>query len=423
MRVTITTGGSRGDLQPYVALAVGLRQHGVDVRIATSSEFEGFVREQGLDFHPVALDVQQIIGDLLEKGGGVMGLGRGLAEQFGPLMEQNLEDYWSASEDADAIVWGPSGFLGCYIAQARGIPAAAAEMQPIVRPTGRYRSAVTPALPSFVGDGRAAEIANRLSYVLVHEVFWQSFRPYINRTLTEGLGLEPMIALEPSRRATDSAELALCGWSPSVLPRPSDYGDHMHVTGYWFLDAGKTWEPPADLMDFLDSGSPPVSVGFGSMNRVDPERMVEVVSSALRRSGNRGILLTGWSGMERADLPDDVFAIEGAPHDWLFPRVAAAVHHGGSGTTGASLRAGVPTVTVPFFFDQQFWGETVATLGAGPPPVSRGRTLDERLATAISRATSDASIKRNARQVGSKIATEDGVGNAIRALEAHGVVR
>ena len=159
-----------------------------------------------------------------------------------------------------------------------------------------------------------------------------------------------------------------------------------------------------------------MSVGFGSMSDADPERLTTIVLRALRRAGRRGILLTGWGGLSNADLPDDVIKVEEAPHDWLFARVAAAVHHGGAGTTAASLQAGVPTVVVPFFADQPFWGARVAGLGVGPRPVPSKRLSKQRLARAITHATTDVGMRERARLLGQKIRTEDGVGRAVEAF-------
>ena len=195
----------------------------------------------------------------------------------------------------------------------------------------------------------------------------------------------------------------------------------MCTTGYWFLDR-PDWRPPDELVDFLEAGPPPVSIGFGSMNNVGPEEITTRVLEALRRSGQRGILLTGWGGIGSADLPDEVFKADDVPHDWLFDRVRAAVHHGGAGTTAASLRAGLPTVVVPFFPDQVFWGWRVAKLGAGPEPVPRKTLTSDRLAAAILRATTDAAMEKRAWLLGEKIRAEDGVARAVEAFH-HNVAR
>src|SRR5690606_8488822 len=154
---------------------------------------------------------------------------------------------------------------------------------------------------------------------------------------------------------------------------------------------------------------PPVYVGFGSMASTDPERMTEIVLSAIKRSGQRAIFLTGWGGLSQSDLPDDVFKIESAPHDWLFPRMAAIVHHGGAGTTAASLRSGKPTIVLPFFGDQPFWGQRVEKLGVGRQ-IERKKLTAETLAQAIAMATGDITLRERAAALGERIRAEDGVG-------------
>lgn len=209
------------------------------------------------------------------------------------------------------------------------------------------------------------------------------------------------------------------GWSPTVLPHARDWGSWLHTTGYWFLDRPKDWNPPQKLVDFLDSGAAPVSVGFGSMNDIGSEELTDIALEALKRTGQRGLLLTGWGGISNRDLPDDVLRIDEAPHDWLFPRVSAAVHHGGAGTTAASLRAGAPTITVPFFADQAFWGERVASLNAGPGPIPPRKLNVGALESAIRGAVGDDRIRQAARRVGESIRSEDGVAEAVKVIEHH----
>ena len=181
----------------------------------------------------------------------------------------------------------------------------------------------------------------------------------------------------------------------------------MCTTGYWFLDR-PGWRPPDELVYFLEA-RPPVSIGFGSMNNVDSEEITTRVLEALRRSDQRGILLTGWGGIGSTDLSDEVFKTEGVPHDWLFDRVRAAMHHGGAGTTAASLRAGLPTVVVPFFLDQVFWGWRVTKLGASGEPVPRKKLTSDRIAAAIRRAATNPDVEKRARLLGEKIRAENGV--------------
>jgi len=185
------------------------------------------------------------------------------------------------------------------------------------------------------------------------------------------------------------------------------------------LDRPDGWQPPEGLTDFLEAGPPPVSVGFGSTIEEDPKAVAALVAEALRRAGRRGILLTGWGGLEDVVPSNDLFVLRKVPHDWLFPRVAAAVHHGGAGTTAASLRAGLSTVVVHSTLEEAFWGWRVETLGAGPRPIPRRDLSAERLARALHHATADAGIRDRARAIGEGVRAEDGVGRAVEAFERH----
>jgi UDP:flavonoid glycosyltransferase YjiC (YdhE family) len=211
----------------------------------------------------------------------------------------------------------------------------------------------------------------------------------------------------------------LMGYSPLVLPKPEDWDDWLHVTGYWFHDHGREWVPPRELAHFLDSGPPPVFVGFGSMSNRDPGGTTRLVLNAMAACGQRGVFQAGWGGLRQADLPEGVLTIGAVPHDWLFPQMAAVVHHGGAGTTAAGLRAGVPTVVVPFFGDQHFWGQRVNDLGLGPPPVPRKRLTAERLARALQVALGDEAVRDNAARMGAAIRAEDGVGRAVEIIERY----
>lgn len=418
-KIAITLGGSRGDLQPYLALALGLQNAGAEVRIVTAGAHESFVRERGLDFAPVSLDTHAVVTHLLEQQPTIIGFMKGMTEQLGQKVDENLCQYAKATADADTILYGASGGLGQFAARHLGIPTAMVELQPILRPTSAYRSSLTPAPPGFVRDTKLESLYNRLSYVGAHEAAWHFLKPHLNRGLSNVFSLPPLQALDPFRSADPKTEPGICAWSPTILPRPSDYGDHLHVTGYCFLDTPTTWSPSAQLLDFFDSGPPPISIGFGSMKGMDPEWWEHTLVNALRKIGRRAVLLTGWGELGQVDWPDDIFQTPEVPHDWLFPKVATVVHHGGAGTTAAALRAGTPQVVVPFFFDQMFWGETIATLGAGSNPLPRKTLSSHRLADAVAYILSNPAVVHNARQLGAKVRAENGVNNAISTLRRH----
>jgi sterol 3beta-glucosyltransferase len=212
---------------------------------------------------------------------------------------------------------------------------------------------------------------------------------------------------------------SLYGYSPSVIPKPPDWDEYHHVTGYWFLDAPPNWQPSAELTQFLDSGSAPVYIGFGSMSHENPERQARLVLRALELSGQRGVLLTGWGGLTRSSAPPTVFFVDDVPHAWLFPRMAAVVHHGGAGTTSAGLRAGVPNLITPFGGDQIAWADRVVKLGVGLQAGVAQRLTAEKLAKAIHTSVNDSALRARATALGERIRAEDGVAHAVEVLERH----
>jgi UDP:flavonoid glycosyltransferase YjiC (YdhE family) len=209
--------------------------------------------------------------------------------------------------------------------------------------------------------------------------------------------------------------------SQHVLPRPADWQPHHRITGYVFEDENG-WVAPQDLLEFLADGDKPVYIGFGSMRERNPEETTQLILDALKQTGKRAILLSGWAGIgasnmaNASNLPDDVFLLKYAPHSWLFPRMAAVVHHGGAGTTAAALRAGVPSVVVPMMSDQPFWGRRVHELGAGTMPILRSRLTADNLAAAITEATTNRGMQEKAAELGMKISAEDGLGQALSAI-------
>ncbi len=407
MRVTILAVGSRGDVQPYVALGRGLRAAGHAVCIATTRDFEAFVTAHGLAYAPIEGDFRALMGGetgqaWLESARNPARFVRQAWRTVRPLMESLFDGAWDACRGADAVICPILGLAGYPIADELGIPCYEAQLQPL----HRTRAFPSPGFPDLRWGAY-----NRLTHVFVEQALWHTFRPFARRWQRRALKTRPTVAMRKPRRPV------LLGYSPTVVPRPPDWGDHVHVTGYWFLDPPADWQPPADLLDFLEAGPPPVYIGFGSMSSRNAERMTGVVVEALKRAGQRGILLPGWGGLSRSDLPGDVLVIEPIPFSWLFPRMAAVVHHGGAGTTAAGLRAGVPSLVVPFIADQYFWGRRVADLGVGPEPIPRRKLSAGRLAEAISAAVTDGAMRRRAAVLGERIRAEDGVARAVEVLE------
>jgi sterol 3beta-glucosyltransferase len=417
LRITITTGGSRGEVQPYVALGLGLEAAGHEVRISAQAAYQQFVQERGLGFHPISGDPHQLVSELLEAGNNPVRFARRFRRVLGSLMEPNLEEYLAACRDAEVIIYSPVGFLGYYVAEALGVPRVGAALYPLFSRTKHFPSSIVP-LGKLRPRGTLGGLYNYLTYPFSEQLFWQSFRTPASRAMEEHVGVSPPF-LGPFGEMTRHKEPILYGWSPSVLAQPPDWGSWLHTTGYWFLDRPDGWQAPLELADFLEAGPPPVFIGFGSMNNIAARKLTDIVLQALELTGQRGLLATGWGGMGDADLPDTAFRLEDVPHDWLFERVKAAIHHGGAGTTSASLRAGVPTLVVPFFADQPFWGWSVAELGVGPEPISPRSLGVEQLAGAIRRITSDRGMRARAAALGQRIRNENGIERAVEAFDLH----
>jgi len=419
MRITVLAIGSRGDVQPLLALAVGLQKTGRHrIRFAAPDNFESLVREYRLDFYPLGINTHNLIGarDLttgLESGRNFLLWSLQALRAIRPMLALLMERTWLSCKDAETIVFSYIGIGAYHVAEKVGVPCYMAASVPGLAPTRAYPNpdGVFPPLP--LGGGY-----NLLTYFLSRQILQALTGSFINRWRREKLYLSPIpFGKYPYGQLHGRPMPVLGGYSPLVFPKPSDWGEHIHVTGYWFLDPKSDWQPPASLVEFLESGQPPVYVGFGSMANRSPRQTTQLVSDALERSGQRVVLATGWGGLEKANLSANLYALEAVHHAWLFPRVSAVVHHGGSGTTGAGLRAGVPSVLVPHIGDQPFWAQRVAELGVGPQPIPRRQLTALRLAEAITSAVTDTGIQTRAKSLGEHIRAEDGIGKAVEILE------
>lgn len=419
MRIRVITIGSQGDVRPYVALGIGLQNAGHDVIIVTHPSFEPLVRERGLRFAPVAGDPREQADNrqlraLHDDGRNLFRWWRTFNEVDAPLMRQRLRDCWEACSDAEVIVASILPYLfGYAIARKLDIPLVRAFYFP-VSPTRAYPPDVVPAWLRLPGR------ANLAAYGLQRQVLWQVARPWVAGACRGILGLSSMPFLEPFGELDRRQQLLLYAYSAAVSPPPPDWGPWIDVTGYWFLDRTAEWTPPPGLADFLEKGPAPVYVGgFGSMTNREPAEMARTVARALSLAGQRAIVLTGWGGLAPSELPPEIFAVDWVPFDWLFPRIAAVVHHGGAGTTAASLRAGVPTIVVPFFLDQFYWGRRVFDLGVGPRPIPRKRLQAEALAEALREATCNSEMRQRATALGKRIRAEDGVARAVASFQRY----
>ena len=421
MKIFMVTMGTRGDVQPFIALGQGLKRAGHEITLCTHERFRPFIEERGLAYGYMGDEILKFIGndavrEVIDDREGVVDLARTLLKfhkQIKPMIRLMLDEEWAAVQDGvEAIIYNPRAYGGYHLAEKLGVPGIMATPFPAYVPTRDF--------PLFAMPGwRLGGGYNRLTYAMV-PLGLASYAGMINQWRKEALDLPPRPRFDNQLKGPDGRPiLGLHCYSPSVQPTPADWPESIITTGYWFLDRQEPWRPPDDLLEFLEAGPPPVYVGFGSMVGSKPEKLGRISLEALALSGQRGLMGLGWGGLKAANLPKNVFKIETAPHDWLFPRMAAVVHHGGAGTTAAGLRAGKATVTVPFIGDQFFWAKRLQELGVGPPPVPKKKLKAERLAQAIRVAVSDEEIRRRAGALGEQIRAEDGIGTAIDFIHRH----
>ncbi|WP_455274445.1 glycosyltransferase [Rhizobium herbae] len=407
MRVAIHTLGTRGDVQPYVALALGLQARGHEVQIAAPVQFEGFVRGNNLSFVPLPGDFLALLdtpeGKAAVAGGKGFGAGLKLLKHVKPMMGRLFDEEWKAVRAfaPGLIVYHPKSIAAPLMAKALEIPYVLASPLPGFTPTSAFPS---PLLPfSSLGP------LNRLSHVLATHGAALLFRGVL-REWQAGI---PVLA---GKHWSNSSSGTLYAYSPHVLPLPHDWGADVLVSGYWFLD-DKHWAMPPSLNHFLQAGDKPIYVGFGSMPGIEPEKLAAIAIDALLKAGKRGLLAVGAGAIQISSVPSHIHVITSAPHDQLFNHVSGAVHHGGAGTTAAAIRAGIPSGICPFFGDQPFWARRVVELGIGPQPLDRKTVTVESFARALV-AMDQFIMRKNADILGAKVRAEDGVGAAVRFLEA-----
>ncbi|MEO8380492.1 MAG: glycosyltransferase [Acidobacteriota bacterium] len=414
-RVAMIGSGSRGDLQTLVALGKGLAAAGHDVTVATHRSFESLVSANGLAFRRLSGDSEQFfkgIGGitLREKWRNPLSPIRFANRFLGPFMDRLFTESLEVSRDADAVLYWPFLRIGPTLEETVKVPCFAVAHYPMpYLTTGDFPNAFFSPWPRL----ERSRFYNRFTYAAARPFFWRLVREQLQRW-RQSLGLKPLSTGEEAQRVRRIPHLL--GFSQSVLPRPKDWPRDTHATGYWFLDAGATESMPPALEAFLAGGPAPVCIGFGSMTGRKPVELTELALEALRLAGMRGVLLTGWGGLQGVELPDSVFATDAVSHDLLYPHMSAVVHHGGSGTTAAAVRAGVPQIITPFGFDQALWGRRITHLGIGPALIPHTALTAERLATAIREVTTSDSMRTRAAELGRRVREEDGVARAIELL-------
>jgi len=415
--IVLLASGTRGDVQPYIALALGLQSVGYRVRVATHANFQPLVESRGLPFAPLESNPSELLMQPEWESALVFerGWGSGLRASFRflraarPLYERMLTTAWQACQGADAVIAGLPALWGEHIAEALKVPCVYCLLQPLSRTTV-FPSALFPWRASL---GRAY---NWLSHLALEQVLWQPWRNIINRWRRGLLGLPNAPLGGLYRRSYTQRIPVLYGFSPTVLPEPADWPAWHRVVGYWFLEEPGAWRPPPALERFVQAGTAPVFIGFGSSGRRISREALSLIQGALKSAGLRGVLSIPGAMDPAMASTDSLFPVQEVSHAWLFPRMAALVHHGGAGTTAAGLKAGVPALIMPQYADQFFWGERLVRLGAGPQPLPPRDLTSDIFLAALQQVCSDEQMKLRLRSIQTEILAEAGVQQAVEII-------
>ena len=399
MKIAVVTYGTEGDARPLAALCRALDDAGHGSVLLADASTLGTTQRLGVRSHALTGDIQGTLASVIALGNRPAAAMKALAAIANENATTWLRQTVEAASGCDAIVCsGLAAFTGLSAAEALRVPAIGAGMFPLT-PTAAFAS-------PFLPPARVPRLLRRASHHFINAMLWRAFRPAINAARAE-------VGKLPSRRAMWNAHPMLYGVSPSLVPRPADWPDNAMVCGQWIPPA-QDWSAPPDLEAFLDAGEPPVYVGFGSMTGFDRQRLRTTVIDGV--AGRRALLYAGWGGIDTQGLPSNFHVVGDTPHDWLLPRPARVVHHGGSGTSHSASRAGVPSVVVPFAGDQPFWAHRLAEAGVAPPAVAGGRLQAADLARGIAFAE-DEQVRARARALGERMRAEDGLGQAVAAIE------
>ncbi|KAJ1694845.1 hypothetical protein LUZ63_011543 [Rhynchospora breviuscula] len=417
MNIVILIVGTRGDVQPFVAIGKRLQDYGHRVRLATHANFKEFVLTAGLEFYPLGGD-PKVLAEYMVKNKGFLPS----APSEIPTQRKQIKDIifslLAACKDpdgetgiafkADAIIANPPAYGHVHVAEALKVPIHIFFTMPWT-PTSEFPHPLS----------RVKQPAGyRLSYQIVDSMIWLGIRGMINDFRKRKLKLRPVTYLSGAQGSTSDVPHGYI-WSPHLVPKPKDWGPKIDVVGFCFLDLASNYEPPQELVKWLEAGEKPIYIGFGSLPVQEPAKMTEVIVQALEMTGQRGIINKGWGGLGNLKEPkDSVYLLDNVPHDWLFLQCKAVVHHGGAGTTAAGLKAACPTTIVPFFGDQPFWGDRVHARGVGPAPIPIDQFSLEKLVDAI-KFMLDPQVKESAVELSEAMKSEDGVNGAVKAFLKH----
>lgn len=412
MRISILTYGSRGDVQPFLALSLALKRAGHQVTLAAPHRFNSFVSAHNISFVPLTGDPEVISQRLNDAGTNPVDMVKAMSVYIFSIAGQVAREAFDACDQAELMIHSFLFTTGAHaMARKLRIPDISVQTFPIFAPTRRFPPVSMPKLP----PGPLSYFFHWLSM----QIFWQGGTVGFRRLRTTDPVTFDLELHWPFKGDRDRVRTPLLlAYSPTVVPRPDDWTDpQIHIPGYFFLELPQSYQPPLELINFLSAGEPPVCVSFGSMIHQDTERIYRIVFETLRKTGNRAVVLSGWGNLSH-EQSANTLVLDDIPHSWLLPRCKAVIHHGGAGTTAAGLHAGIPNLVIPFAADQPFWGARVNAIGAGPQPIPVKKLTFEKLILALAETEEDA-IRSGAQVAGRKIRAENGLKVAVGLIEEY----
>jgi sterol 3beta-glucosyltransferase len=419
MKIAITAVGTRGDLQPFIALGLGLKAAGHEVLIVSAKNEAAFVQDYGLNFFALNVDVQKLMegNDVQEMAKGnnpirfIMSHLKG-SKKMKALMVATQAEIWKACQDVDVIIFHPGMPLGFFIAKQLCKISVLANPFPVIG-TSNYPSILFYSMP------RLGKVFNVFTHRIFQKLFWSFTKPAVKEFWETTVQTKMNFSISPIQQQIQSRMPVLNGYSELLFSHSNNWGKNICTTGSWLIETKKDFAAPTALTQFIEKGEPPIYIGFGSMKDVDSfSTTLKMITKALAITKQRAVVALGWSKLNNDEpIPENIFLIESIPHSWLFPKMKMVVHHGGAGTTAAGLTAGKPTIIIPHNADQPAWGLRVYELGVGAKPIKKAKLTADKLTAAILFAAQPA-IVANAEKLGEKLRMENGVEKAVRFINS-----
>lgn len=415
-RVLVVAPGTWGDVAPFVSVSQLLNASGFEAKLATHTRFEARARSAHVDIVPLPTDPEATLatpaGIRLMNTGSLLGRLQAMRDCFAPPIVPMARALDAFVDEADLILFSPVGVVAGLLARASGKPSVFVALQPFW-PSRDYPST----LPSIA---RLPHAANLVSHYLADRVISRAFKSDL-REVASAARRHTIEAESLSNRASCYGWLWRELWptcfafSESVVPRSADWPENVRVTGYVAPPSDVGWVPPENLKRALCRPEPKVVFTFGSMTPRSIDKTSRLIEHCAGALGIQAIVQSGWARLSLRDS-SRVTVIGEAPHDWLFYRVDAVIHHGGAGTTASAIRAGVPSMATPFFSDQHFWGERIRTLGVGAAPIPHRLLRATEFTSSIAEIMSDAKYKERATVVSELIRNEDGAARLLDVI-------